>query len=259
MRRRNVPCSPCGSGSSDCGCCPPKSIKKINNIEPDDNGKFEVRAGTNVTITDITNGIEISTAGSEDMVKTLNGVSPDADGEVTITAGSNITITPDAGTNSIEISAEGGSPEAVSPIYIDQDGKIALKGWTLVADKNWLRYAPSRIANTDMYLVCYNGSTDSLFGETFIPKGADIAGFRLDLETMTSGNVNIKVTCIDVYNIINDNASISNISVASVNVNTTGSGINERMVATTTTNNKTFNKVFTETGSGIKLYVREVL
>ena len=128
MRRRNVPCSPCGSGSSDCGCCPPKSIKKINNIEPDDNGKFEVRAGTNVTITDITNGIEISSAGSvEDVVKTVNGVSPDADGEVTITAGSNITITPDAGTNSIEISASGGTPQAVAPIYIDNDGKIALK------------------------------------------------------------------------------------------------------------------------------------
>lgn len=260
MRRRNVPCSPCGSGSSGCGCCPPKSIKKINNIEPDDNGKFEVRAGSNVTITDITNGIEISSVGSaEDVVKTVNGVSPDADGEVTITAGSNITITPDAATNSIEIEASVPTVDAAAPIYIDGDGKIAIKGWTLVTDKNWLRYAPSRIAITDMYLVCYNGSTDYLFGETFIPKGSNINGFRLDLETLTSGNVNIKVACIDVYNIINDNASISNILVASVNVYTTGSDINEHMVASTTTNYRSLNKIFTETGMGIKLYVREVL
>ena len=213
------------------------SVQSVNGELPDQDGDVTVDTG----------------------VMTVNGVSPDADGEVTITAGNNITITPDAGTNSIEISAEGGSPEAVAPIYIDQDGKIAIKGWTLVTDKNWLRYAPSRIANTDMYLVCYNGSTDALFGETFIPKEANISGFRLDLETLTSGSVHIKVACIDVYNIINDNASISNVLVASVNVYTTGSGIDECMVASTTTNYRTFNKVFTEAGSGIKLYVREVL
>ena len=110
MRRRNVPCSPCGSGSSDCGCCPPKSIKKINNIEPDDNGKFEVRAGTNVTITDITNGIEISSAGSvEDVVKTVNGVSPDADGDVTV----------DTGLMSIEVASEG-------TVLPDANGKIEI-------------------------------------------------------------------------------------------------------------------------------------
>ena len=110
MRRRDVPCSPCGSGSSDCGCCPPKSIKKINNIEPDDNGKFEVRAGTNVTITDITNGIEISSAGSvEDVVKTVNGVSPDADGDVTV----------DTGLMSIEVASEG-------TVLPDANGKIEI-------------------------------------------------------------------------------------------------------------------------------------
>ena len=176
MRRRNVPCSPCGSGSSDCGCCPPKSIKKINNIEPDDNGKFEVRAGTNVTITDITNGIEISSAGSvEDVVKTVNGelpdqngdvtvdtgvmtvngVSPDADGEVTITAGSNITITPDAGTNSIEISASGGD-----------------KQWTLYNDKDWSVFVSNGVTTEDLYIYISGllGNT-VLSGETFIPKG----------------------------------------------------------------------------------------
>ena len=278
-RRKGVPC---GCGADPCGCSPKNHcVKAINNVSPDPNGDFAIEAGQNVTITETEYGIEISATGgsAEDAVKsvngelpdqngdvtvdtgvmTVNGVSPDADGEVTITAGSNITITPDAGTNSIEISAEGGSPEAVAPIYIDGDGKIAIKGWTLVSDKNWLRYAPSRIALTDMYLVCYNGSTDYLFGETFIPKGSNINGFRLDLETLTTGSVNIKVTCIDVYNIINDNASISNVIVASVNVYTTGSGIDERMVASTTTNYRAFNKIFTETGMGIKLYVREVL
>ena len=172
MRRRNVPCSPCGSGSSDCGCCPPKSIKKINNIEPDDNGKFEVRAGTNVTITDITNGIEISSAGSvEDVVKTVNGVSPDADGEVTITAGSNITITPDAGTNSIEISASGGSLSADAPLEIVND-TIKLKGWTLYTNTDWSGFVSGGITTEDLYIV---SNDDIAIGETFVPKGTIIS------------------------------------------------------------------------------------
>ena len=190
MRRRDVPCSPCGSGSSSgCGCCSLKeklavlwdrtigSILKINNVTPDGDGKFEIKAGSNVTISEISNGIEISATGgsAEDAVKsvngelpdqngdvtidtgvmTVNGVSPDADGEVTITAGSNITITPDAETNSIEISASGGD-----------------KQWTLYNDKDWSVFVSNGVTTEDLYIYISGllGNT-VLSGETFIPKG----------------------------------------------------------------------------------------
>ena len=123
MRRRDVPCSPCGSGSSSgCGCCSLKeklavlwdrtigSILKINNVTPDGDGKFEIKAGSNVTISEISNGIEISSAGSvEDVVKTVNGVSPDADGDVTV----------DTGLMSIEVASEG-------TVLPDANGKIEI-------------------------------------------------------------------------------------------------------------------------------------
>lgn len=111
MRRRNVPCSPCGSGSSSgCGCCSLKeklavlwdrtigSILKINDMTPDGDGKFEIRAGSNVTITDISNGIEISaSASANDMVKSVEiqgegTVLPDANGKITILVGANMDI-----------------------------------------------------------------------------------------------------------------------------------------------------------------------
>ena len=111
MRRRNVPCSPCGSGSSSgCGCCSLKeklavlwdrtigSILKINDMTPDGDGKFEIRAGSNVTITDISNGIEISaSASANDTVKSVEiqgegTVLPDANGKITILVGANMDI-----------------------------------------------------------------------------------------------------------------------------------------------------------------------
>ena len=74
MRRRNVPCSPCGDGSGcQSGCCGLKeklailwdrtigSILKINNITPDGEGKFTVKGKYFTTINNDTNGIEVST------------------------------------------------------------------------------------------------------------------------------------------------------------------------------------------------------
>lgn len=74
MRRRNVPCSPCGDGSGcQSGCCGLKeklailwdrtigSILKINNITPDGDGKFTVKGKYFTTINNDTNGIEVST------------------------------------------------------------------------------------------------------------------------------------------------------------------------------------------------------
>ena len=110
MRRRNVPCSPCGSGSSGCGCCSLKeklavlwdrtigSILKINNVTPDGDGKFEIKAGSNVTISEISNGIEISASASvDDVVKSIEIASegtvlPDADGNIEILVGTNMDI-----------------------------------------------------------------------------------------------------------------------------------------------------------------------
>ena len=73
MRRRNVPCSPCGGGSGcNTGCCSLKdklailwdrtigSILKINNVTPDGDGNFEIRAGTNIDVDPVGNGIEVS-------------------------------------------------------------------------------------------------------------------------------------------------------------------------------------------------------
>ena len=259
MRRRNVPCSPCGSGSSDCGCCPPKSIKKINNIEPDDNGKFEVRAGTNVTITDITNGIEISSAGSvEDVVKTVNGVSPDADGEVTITAGSNITITPDAGTNSIEISASGGTPQAVAPIYIDNDGKIALKDWHIVTYTDWSGFLDSNnCATEDLYVLIY-GPTSNIYGDGYLPKGLNINVGSLDITRYDSSSP---------QGVRNGYIAYSNIFTATLTVNAvtygitgdkSGSGANETITVATGSATTVLAKrtTITYNDEGIRLLVR---
>ena len=205
MRRRNVPCSPCGSGSSDCGCCPPKSIKKINNIEPDDNGKFEVRAGTNVTITDITNGIEIASAGSvEDVVKTVNGVSPDADGDFTITAGStNITIT--ATVNGVEI-----------------DASIPDKEWHAVNDNQWARFRDANNkAVTDLLINIYN-SNYPYAGDLYIPKGMDVTRFAIDIQEHLS-------TRLALYNInagtILGNGSSVYVYGSYVSIQESGSGI----------------------------------
>lgn len=78
MRRRNVPCSPCGSGDScSSGCCGLKeklqilwdrtigSILKINNITPDGDGNFTIEAGSNIALseTGTGNGIRIDTTG----------------------------------------------------------------------------------------------------------------------------------------------------------------------------------------------------
>ena len=261
MRRRDVPCSPCGSGSSDCGCCPPKSIKKINNIEPDDNGKFEVRAGTNVTITDITNGIEISSAGSvEDVVKTVNGelpdqngdvtvdtgvmtvngVSPDADGEVTITAGSNITITPDAETNSIEISASGGTND-----------------WFLVTDKNWARFKDANVrALTDLYIVC-NDNSEWGSGELFIPKGAYLPNYNLDLQIVNQPNAYLNNLSIHLYVLTNDNYIHAQALGYRIS-QSTGSGANQLIeIGTHFPYSDLYKQITDNTSKGIRLYIKE--
>ena len=259
MRRRNVPCSPCGSGSSDCGCCPPKSIKKINNIEPDDNGKFEVRAGTNVTITDITNGIEISSAGSvEDVVKTVNGVSPDADGEVTITAGSNITITPDAGTNSIEISASGGSLSAEAPLEIVND-TIKLKGWTLYTSTNWSGFVSEGITTEDIYIVC---NADNAIGETFVPKGTTISANTPRFDAIaydTSGTPTLRVCIAPLSQLVGSYHQVA-FSGLRIDVSTVASSsgtINESI--TIGSNSLTFNvnkRTALDNNKGIRLFTR---
>lgn len=67
MRRKGVPCGCTDNG----GCCGLKeklailwdrtigSILKINDQTPDGDGKFEIRAGDNIEVSDISNGIEI--------------------------------------------------------------------------------------------------------------------------------------------------------------------------------------------------------
>ena len=260
MRRRNVPCSPCGSGSSDCGCCPPKSIKKINNIEPDDNGKFEVRAGTNVTITDITNGIEISSAGSvEDVVKTVNGVSPDADGEVTITAGSNITITPDAGTNSIEIEASVPTVDAVAPIYIDNDGKINLAEWDLVDYYDWTGFVSNAIIQEDLLILVNN---ISFFDDMYLPKGYVITDHKLNALGEGSANSSTRtefhMASILLTKLFNAGSSIS-MEYSGVVLTKSGSGLNEKLIMNNHSYSSTLTKLITSaSGNGIKLFKRKV-
>ena len=292
MRRRNVPCSPCGSGSSSgCGCCSLKeklavlwdrtigSILKINNVTPDGEGKFEIKAGSNVSISEISNGIEISATGgsAEDVVKsvngelpdqdgdvtvdtgvmTVNGVSPDADGEVTITAGSNITITPDAGTNSIEISAEGGSPEAVAPIYIDGDGKIAIKGWELVTFTDWSVFRNANGEATEDLLLYIWGTYSS--DDIFIPKGVKISNLQLNSAQGTGSNIYVSALAWNASYPFNNGTTVQMTAIAT-GTSTSGSGANQIFMITTGTVNENLNKITSpsSTSPGVRLFRRAV-
>ena len=109
MRRRNVPCSPCGGGSGcNTGCCSLKdklailwdrtigSILKINNVTPDGDGNFAINEGENIRILPDGNGIEISavlpasalkyrgTVGTGGTVNVLPDADPDNAGDVYI-------------------------------------------------------------------------------------------------------------------------------------------------------------------------------
>ena len=251
-------------------------LKSINGVPGDGDGDVKILAGTGVTINNdqLHNEITISAAGSDDAVKsvngtlpdsdgdvaidtgvlTLNNIAPDSDGDFTISAGSNITITP--GTNEIEISASGGTPTANEPIYIDGDGKISLRGFTLVSDKNWARYAVSLIAQTDLYLVAYNAS--GLSGEVFCPKGAHIDNFKMDFQGYTGGNIYEYSSNNSLVDAINDDGSIS-VGRLGINISSSGSNADETMIVSASTSYQSLSKVFSNTQSGVKLYVREVL
>lgn len=198
------------------------SVQSVNGELPDQDGDVTVDTG----------------------VMTVNGVSPDADGEITITAGSNITITPNAGTNSIEISASGGTQD-----------------WILVTDKYWAKYMDSsNIALTDLYIIASSVTGDYLSGEVLVPKGMRTNDATLEMiRSYTTLASEQYMSIVNVNTILNDNTTISNVNVILSGRTTIGSGIDEFVQYAVNGRSSAMTKAYTASGSGIRLYVKEVL
>lgn len=101
-------------------------ITKINNITPDGDGKFEIRGGTGVQVTPISNGVEINSTATGAGIATINGNTGDSDSNFTIAGASGrngVTVTDT--THGITLSV-GDFIETVNDVTADVFGNLNL-------------------------------------------------------------------------------------------------------------------------------------
>ena len=101
-------------------------IVKINNITPDGDGKFEIRGGTGVQVTPISNGVEINSTATGAGIATINNTAPDSDNNFTIAGASGrngVTVT--GSTHGVSLSI-GDFVSTINDVTADVFGNINL-------------------------------------------------------------------------------------------------------------------------------------
>lgn len=154
-RRKGTPCA-CETDPCSCGSSKGKCIKAINNVSPDPNGDFNLRAGP---------GISIIQSG-DDEITVINSANP-----ISFIAGSNIELNPSGDEVSIDLTAE----PVVDGLTVNGDtqlnGDLEVNGDIIQNGAAYETHA-QHIYTVDDYIIMRDGAISAL-------AAGDYSGFQV--------------------------------------------------------------------------------
>ena len=143
-RRKGVPC---GCDADPCGCSPKNHcVKAINNVSPDPNGDFNIKAGAGIAITQT----------GDDEITIVNAATPSA-----YVAGTNIEFTPSGADTEINVVDD--------PVI---DGTLTVNGDIIQNGAAYETHA-EKVYTTNDYIVMRDGAVGGL-------AVGDYAGFQVE-------------------------------------------------------------------------------
>ena len=143
-RRKGVPC---GCDADPCGCSPKNHcVKAINNVSPDPNGDFNIKAGAGIAITQT----------GDDEITIVNAATPSA-----YIAGTNIEFTPSGADTEINVVDD--------PVI---DGTLTVNGDIIQNGAAYETHA-EKVYTTNDYIIMRDGAVGAL-------AVGDYAGFQVE-------------------------------------------------------------------------------